>query len=94
MQIPSFLEALLEKLLAVGNKALHAALQAIHNVNVTDVLQQAAEDAVKAAEANGGSGKDKFEAAVAAVQKDFTTVAIGTIHTAVQNAWAATIAGN
>lgn len=87
MKVPSFIQSLLLKLVGAFNLALHAALDAVHNLKISDALQQAAHDAVLAAEQTGGDGSAKFITAVAAVQKDFTGIAIGIIHTAVQNAW-------
>jgi hypothetical protein len=89
MKIPAFIQSLLIRLIGVCNLSVHAALEAVRNVNISDALQQAAHDGVIAAENSGGDGSAKFNAAVEAVKKDFAGVAIGAIHTAVQNAWAA-----
>jgi hypothetical protein len=87
MKIPSFIQSLLIRLLGAFNLALHAALESVHNLQISDALQQLAHDAVIAAEQAGGTGADKFNAAVAAVEKAGLSFAKGAIQTAVQNAW-------
>ena len=89
MHIPSFIQSLLLRLLGAFNLALHAALESVHNLKITDALQQAAHDAVLAAEKTGGTGTDKFNAAVAAVEAAELNFAKGAIQTSVQNAWGA-----
>lgn len=87
MQIPSFLQSLLTKLIGSFSAAVHAALESVHNLKISDALQQAAHDAVRAVESSGGTGSDKFNSAVAVVQAQFVEFAKGAIQTAVQNAW-------
>lgn len=89
MKIPSFFQSILNFVMHRFSAAAHAALEAVSKVQISDALQQAAHDAVVAAETSSGNGRDKFNAATSAVLADFTGVAIGAVHVAVQNAWAA-----
>jgi hypothetical protein len=89
MKIPSFFQSLLNFVMLRFSAGAHAALEAVSKVQISDDLQQAAHDAVVAAETTKGSGRDKFNAATSAVLADFAGVAIGAVHVAVQNAWAA-----
>ena len=89
MKMPSFIQSLLVRLAGKFNAAVHAALEAVRNLTISDAVQEAAHDAVLAAEQNGGTGAEKFNAAVALVRARFTELASGAIQTAVQNAWGA-----
>jgi len=89
MKIPSFIQSLLIHLIGAFNAALHAALESVHNLKISDELQQLAHDAVIAAENAGGTGTDKFNAALHAVESAGLAFARGAVTTAIQNAWGA-----
>ena len=90
MQLSSLLKGgLWSTIRAKLGRAGQAALQAVHNLKITDQLQDAAFSAVKAAEAGGGSGSAKFGAAIKILKAKFKDLATGALDTAVQNAWAA-----